>query len=113
MSMARRSPGRHFRTVARSPLCSAGKPLRPVCSAGKPLRLLRSTGKPLRLLVMGSVVMLVLVLTGGTAFAGKIDDLIKQLGSEDFRVRTQAALALGATYDNAAVKPLCGKTGDS
>jgi hypothetical protein len=62
---------------------------------------------------MGSVVLLALVLTAGTAFAGKIDDLVKQLGSDDFRVRTQAALALGATYDNAAVKPLCGKTGDS
>jgi len=48
-----------------------------------------------------------------TALAAKIDDLIKQLASDDFRVRTQAALALGATYDNAAVRPLCGKTSDS
>lgn len=62
---------------------------------------------------MGSVLLLSLVLGASTAFAAKIDDLIKQLGSDDFRVRTQAALALGATYDNAAVRPLCGKTGDS
>ena len=90
--MARRSPGRHFRTVARASICSAAELV--------------------RFLVMGSVVLLAL-LTAGTAFAGKIDDLVKQLGSDDFRVRTQAALALGATYDNAAVKPLCGKTGDA
>lgn len=32
--------------------------------------------------------------------------------SDDFRVRTQAALALGATGDDAAVKPLCDALGD-
>jgi hypothetical protein len=48
------------------------------------------------------------------AWAGpKIDDLTKQLASEDFRVRTQAALALGASGDAAAVKPLCGAIKDS
>jgi hypothetical protein len=48
-----------------------------------------------------------------SAFAGKIDDLIKQLKSDDFRVRTQAALALGASRDKAAVPPLCGALSDS
>jgi hypothetical protein len=48
------------------------------------------------------------------AWAGpKIDDLAKQLASDDFRVRTQAALALGASGDSAAVKPLCGAIKDS
>jgi hypothetical protein len=49
----------------------------------------------------------------GVASAGKIEDLAKQLASDDFRVRTQAALTLGATADGAAVKPLCGAVGDS
>ena len=50
---------------------------------------------------------------GSPALAGKIDDLIKQLKSDDFRVRTQAALALGASRDKAAVPPLCGALSDS
>jgi hypothetical protein len=33
--------------------------------------------------------------------------------SDDYRVRTQAALALGASGDDAAVKPLCDAIGDS
>lgn len=38
----------------------------------------------------------------------KTSDLAQQLKSgDDFRVRTQAALALGASGDDAAVKPLC------
>lgn len=38
----------------------------------------------------------------------KVADLAKQLRtSDDFRVRTQAALALGASADGAAVAPLC------
>lgn len=40
--------------------------------------------------------------------------LAAQLKShEDYRVRTQAALALGASGDEAAVKPLCDALGDS
>ncbi len=39
---------------------------------------------------------------------------IQQLkSSDDYRVRTQAALALGASGADAAVKPLCGALGDS
>jgi hypothetical protein len=38
--------------------------------------------------------------------------LVEQLKSnEDYRVRTQAALALGASADDAAVQPLCGALG--
>ena len=40
--------------------------------------------------------------------------LADQLKSnDDYRVRTQAALALGASGDDAAVKPLCDALGDS
>ncbi len=40
--------------------------------------------------------------------------LVQQLKtSDDFRVRTQAALALGASGDDAAVKPLCDALADS
>ena len=40
--------------------------------------------------------------------------LIEQLKSaDDYRVRTQAALALGASGDDAAVKPLCDALGDA
>jgi len=39
--------------------------------------------------------------------------LAEQLKSDDYRVRTQAALALGASGDDAAVKPLCDALADS
>ncbi len=39
--------------------------------------------------------------------------LIDRLKSDDFRVRTNAALALGATNDDAAVQPLCAAVSDS
>ena len=55
------------------------------------------------------------LLVPGTARAEqKVAYLIEQLKtSEDYRVRTQAALALGASGDDAAVQPLCGALGDS
>jgi hypothetical protein len=44
----------------------------------------------------------------------KVSYLIEQLKtSEDYRVRTQAALALGASGDDAAVQPLCGALNDA
>jgi HEAT repeats len=43
----------------------------------------------------------------------KVSYLVQQLQtSDDFRVRTQAALALGASADDAAVKPLCDALAD-
>jgi hypothetical protein len=39
--------------------------------------------------------------------------LAEQLKSDDYRVRTQAALALGASGDEAAIKPLCDALVDS
>jgi hypothetical protein len=48
------------------------------------------------------------------AIAASVSELATQLKtSDDFRVRTQAALALGASGDDAAVKPLCDALGDS
>jgi len=42
----------------------------------------------------------------------RMGDLVNQLKSnDDYRVRTQAALALGASGDDAAVKPLCDALG--
>lgn len=38
--------------------------------------------------------------------------LAGQLKSDDYRVRTQAALALGSSGDEAAIKPLCDALGD-
>jgi len=43
----------------------------------------------------------------------RTDFLIGRLQSDDFRVRTNAALALGATNDDGAVQPLCGVLDDS
>ena len=44
----------------------------------------------------------------------KVSQLVEQLkSSDDYRVRTQAALGLGASGDAAAVKPLCDALSDS
>jgi hypothetical protein len=50
-----------------------------------------------------------------TAFADaeRVKFLADKLKSDDFRVRTNAALALGAANDDAAVDPLCGALSDS
>lgn len=48
------------------------------------------------------------LLTSGAALADpRTSYLIEQLKSDDYRVRTQAALALGASGDDGAVQPLC------
>src|SRR6185312_6146584 len=43
----------------------------------------------------------------------RTDFLIGRLRADDFRVRTNAALALGQTGDDAAVAPLCRALSDS
>jgi HEAT repeat protein len=43
----------------------------------------------------------------------RVEALKKRLGDDEFRVRTQAALSLGDTKDDAAVPPLCGALDDS
>jgi len=55
-----------------------------------------------------------LVLADGAFGAPSVAYLAEQLKtSDDYRVRTQAALALGASGDDAAVRPLCDALGDS
>jgi HEAT repeat protein len=54
------------------------------------------------------VASLLVLFGGGVQAQGRTEFLAQQLRtSDDFRVRTQAALALGATGDAAAVDPLC------
>jgi hypothetical protein len=54
-----------------------------------------------------------LLSTSAFAQAGDVDRLIYNLAnSDDFRVRTQAALALGASKSERAVTPLCAALGD-
>lgn len=56
---------------------------------------------------------LVLTTSSRALAEDKVDRLAQQLkGSDDFRVRTQAALALGATKDKRAIDPLCSGLGD-
>jgi hypothetical protein len=65
-----------------------------------------------RLAIAGALLALLLP---GLAFAdAKLDELADKLrNASDFRVRVQAALALGATTEAAAVKPLCEGLEDS
>ncbi len=54
------------------------------------------------------------VITATSAWADdRTTFLIDRLKSDDFRVRTNAALALGATNDDSAVQPLCNTLNDS
>ncbi len=75
-----------------------------------------SSRLPLRLVGrLATLVVLALTLSSSVALANeRIDKLALQLRSaEDFRVRTQAALALGASQSKLAVDPLCGGLGDA
>jgi hypothetical protein len=64
----------------------------------------------LRVLAMGAL----LLAPVAARAESRTEFLINQLKtSDDFRVRTQAALALGATAETAAVQPLCGALDDS
>jgi hypothetical protein len=64
---------------------------------------------------VGAITLFVLVVLSSSALRadGRTAFLIDRLKSDDFRVRTNAALALGATSDDAAVQPLCGALADS
>jgi hypothetical protein len=65
-----------------------------------------------RALVVTLVALVVFAVTGA-ARADKVEDLSEQLReAKDFRVRTQAALALGASKTSRAIAPLCGGLDD-
>lgn len=53
------------------------------------------------------------LLVPSVARADRTDFLIDRLQADDFRVRTNAALSLGATDDDRAVQPLCRALDDS
>lgn len=68
----------------------------------------------LRVRLWAVLAALAMVAFSVAAVADDVSTLIKRLaGSDDFRVRTQAALALGASKDKRAVKPLCKALDDS
>src|SRR5271170_7137364 len=82
----------------------------------RPLRASRKFMVSFRLVVGLLVVGLALVRFVPVARAegnGRTSFLVGRLQAEDFRVRTNAALALGQTGDDTAVGPLCGALADS
>lgn len=67
-----------------------------------------------RLWGAGLLTTVVMMSASGRAHAdeARVKFLADKLKSDDFRVRTNAALALGASNDDAAVDPLCGALSD-
>lgn len=69
--------------------------------------------KTLAAFMAGAVLLSTLLLTGPAhADAARVRFLAEKLRSDDFRVRTNAALALGASNEDEAVEPLCGALSD-
>ena len=66
-----------------------------------------------RAALVAAVVLAPFVPTAASADADRVKFLADKLSSDDPRVRTSAALALGASNDDAAVDPLCRALGDS
>jgi hypothetical protein len=74
---------------------------------------LRSTMRRGRVLAAALLALaLVGVSTDARADAERVRFLSDKMKSDDFRVRTNAALALGQTNDDSAVEPLCGGLSD-
>ena len=75
---------------------------------------LRSTMRRGRVLAAALLALAVAgVSTDARADAERVRFLAEKMKSDDFRVRTNAALALGQTNDDGAVEPLCGGLSDS
>ncbi len=70
-------------------------------------------GKPALLALVLALLAVLVVPAKASADADRVRFLASKLASEDFRVRTNAALALGATHEDLAVEPLCGALGDA
>ena len=64
------------------------------------------------LLALGAT-LLVFAVPGRASADGRTSFLVEKLKADDFRVRTNAALALGGTNDDVALGPLCGALGDT
>jgi hypothetical protein len=69
-------------------------------------------GRLLRALTTVVLALVVLSLTSLSRAESKTATLAEQLKNDDYRVRTQAALALGSSGDEAAISPLCGALSD-
>lgn len=67
--------------------------------------------------VLAAALLTTVIALGTTSDAradqARVKFLSEKLRADDFRVRTNAALALGATNDDGAVDPLCGSLSDS
>jgi hypothetical protein len=73
----------------------------------------RTKARLRRLFVAASALAVVTALGPRATLAeSRTEFLAGRLRSDDFRVRTNAALSLGQTDDDAAVSPLCGALGD-
>lgn len=68
--------------------------------------------RPLRVLALFLLALGCSLLTSFAAADPRTTILIEQLKSDDYRVRTQAALALGSSGDETAIKPLCNALSD-
>ena len=64
-------------------------------------------------IVLALALALTLLVPGQAWADDRTNFLISRLQSDDVRVRASAALALGASNDDAAVSPLCQALGDS
>lgn len=89
------------RTSPRRALRAAVLPLGRSCIVG------RKMGRSWRALTSILLALGVFLLARASSADPRTKALAEQLKSDDYRVRTQAALALGASGDEAAIKPLC------
>lgn len=72
----------------------------------------RALGSPLRTAFLFMLLALAMLVPGVARADSRTAFLAERLKADDFRVRANAALALGATDDDAAVQPLCGALSD-
>lgn len=72
----------------------------------------RALGSPLRTAFLCLMLALATLVPSAARADSRTAFLAERLKADDFRVRANAALALGATDDDAAVQPLCGALSD-
>jgi len=80
--------------------------------AGSLRRFFAVRGFALRSAIVAVALASIMIVAAPARGDGRTTFLADRLRADDFRVRAQAALALGATNDDAAVQPLCGALSD-